>query len=235
MNTAQILAAGIALVWLLVRLLKADTLNVVLASYGYGPIPKRVLPWIALFAGVTAAVLTEFQLQGITFPAFLAGLVEGLGIGAGATATQELGKGVPGVKKVLGVLVFVACAALGTSACTPPVAPRETARATVLVVADAVKQLDTACAAVVTATKNADLGIRCADGYDSARAALLGAEKAVDAYESAAAKDLPCAIALAVDSLGRMADAVRAAGGKLPAIVDDAFRLAPLLTVACRG
>lgn len=137
---------------------------------------------------------------------------------------------------LLPVVFVVVAGLLGADAvaCRPPVAPRETARATVLVVADAVKQLDTACAAVVTATKNAELGIRCADGYDSARAALLGAEKAVDAYESAAAKDLPCAVALAVDSLGRMAEAVRAAGGKLPAIVDDAFRLAPLLTVACR-
>lgn len=116
MNTAQILAAGIALVWLLVRLLKADTLNVVLASYGYAPIPKRLLPWIALIAGVALAVLTECQLKGFTLEAMLAGLVEGLGIGAGATATQELGKGVPGVKKVTSILLLVGFAST-TTAC----------------------------------------------------------------------------------------------------------------------
>ena len=45
------------LVGFLVRLLKAERLNLFLAGFGVPPIPKVVLPWLALVLGIAAMVL----------------------------------------------------------------------------------------------------------------------------------------------------------------------------------
>lgn len=167
-------------------------------------------------------------------------LVAALGIDA-PKVIEALGKIRSGEEKppkgpsVLPVIFLVVAVSIGASACGPGQTPRETARATVLVVAGAVKQLDGACAKLSYATHDESIAVRCADGYDAARIALLGAEMALDAYDSAAAGDLPCSLAHAVDGMKRMVDAVRGAGGQPPPIVEDAFALAPLITVACRG
>ncbi len=134
-----------------------------------------------------------------------------------------------------GLFLLVCWLVLQATGCKPGVAPRETARSVVLLTADAVKQLDVACARMATAKHDALLATRCADGYDVARAALIGAELAVDAYDSAGAGDLPCAVARATEAVQRIALALSAAGGTVPPVVADALRIAPALTVACRG
>lgn len=133
------------------------------------------------------------------------------------------------------IIVLVVGAMLMFSACKPSATPRETARATVLVLADAVRQLDTACAQMATARHDVTLATRCADGYDTARASLLAAESTIDVYDSGKQGDLPCAVARAADAVQHVVDAIVAAGGKAPAVAADALRLAPVLSVACHG
>ncbi|AKV03204.1 hypothetical protein AKJ09_09867 [Labilithrix luteola] len=124
-----------------------------------------------------------------------------------------------------------ACAALRSSAETP----RETARAVVVTLAKAVQVADVTCATIAETKKDAGLASKCADAYDVARPALLGAESAVDAWESGGAGNVPCAVARSVSALVSISHAVTAAGGTVPPVVDDALRLAPALTVACHG
>lgn len=230
MNQMTWTALAALVIGALVRALKSDGMTIALANFNLPPIPKRALPWCAVLFGGAAAIL-DARIEGVEWK-------DAAMLGAIATATavlgHDLGKGVPIVKKVLGVLLFVGIAT-NSQACKPSTAPRETARATVLVVADAVKQLDKACAGVATAKHDAALATRCADGYDVARSALIGAEDLVDAWDRGAAGDLPCTVARAVEGLQRMREALLAAGGKSPPAVDDAIRMSPLLTVGCRG
>ena len=65
--------------------------------------------------------------------------------------------------------------------------------------------------------------------------ALLAAEASLEAYDSADAGNLPCTVAKAAEAVQGIAEAITAAGGKAPPVVDDALRLAPLLAGACRG
>jgi hypothetical protein len=167
-------------------------------------------------------------------------LVGALGIDA-PKALEALGKVRSGEDKppkgpsVLPVALLAFAFAVSVTACKPSAVPRETARATVLVLADAVKQLDSVCAQLATSKHDVTLATKCADGYDVARAALLGAESSVDAYDSGAAKDLPCAVARAADAVQHIAEALSAAGAKVPPAVTDALKLAPSLAGACHG
>lgn len=120
--------------------------------------------------------------------------------------------------------------------CVPSSAvPRETARSTVLTIAEGVHRADLTCAEMSRARHDVELATVCADAYDAARDVLLGAESAVDAWDSGAANNVACAAAHAVASLTAMASAIRRAGGQVPPVVDDALRLAPPLTEVCRG
>lgn len=111
--------------------------------------------------------------------------------------------------------------------------PRETARATVLTIAEGVRAADLACASVALGRKDRALATRCADAYDRARTALELAETGVDLWDRGAAGDVPCATATAVAELRQLGALLEGAGGRSPPVLEDALRLAPLLTAAC--
>lgn len=119
--------------------------------------------------------------------------------------------------------------------CKPAETPREQARGTILTIAFAVRAANDACSTMAERTRNVDLATSCADAFDAARDALSGAESAVDAWDRGTAGDVSCAVARGVSSLTSIVSAVRRAGGNLPPVVDDAMRLAPLVTGVCRG
>jgi hypothetical protein len=131
-------------------------------------------------------------------------------------------------------LVAFAVGTWGLDGCKGAAAPREQARGAVLTVAEGLRQADFACADLAIAARDLPLAEACADAYDAAREALLAAEAGVDAWDRGAAGEVSCATARAVEGLQRMISLVAAAGGRLPAVVEDALRLAPLLTVGCR-
>lgn len=89
-----------AAIGLLVRLLKADKLNLMLASMGIPPIPKRALPWIAAALGVASGAV-EAMVKGATWGAAIRTALFGLLAGALATWGHEAGvEGVRGGKEV---------------------------------------------------------------------------------------------------------------------------------------
>ena len=112
--------------------------------------------------------------------------------------------------------------------------PRETVRSIVLTVAEGVRSLDLACASTARAKKDAQLALKCAEYYDSARLALTAAESGVDAWDKGTAGDLPCAIVKAVSATHQMVFLVQQAGYKAPPAAEDALKLAPQLTGGCR-
>ena len=97
-----------------VRALKSDGMTVALANLGLPPIPKRALPWIALVFGAASAVL-DAKVGGTSWQE--AGAAGILATGT-AVLGHDLGKALPGVRKVLGVLIFVGLAS-SVTACTP--------------------------------------------------------------------------------------------------------------------
>lgn len=136
-------------------------------------------------------------------------------------------------------LVAMAAAAVVQS-CSPAqarAAPRETARAVVLTVAEAVRTADTLCATVALRIGADDrargraLATACADAYDVARPATLAAATAVDAWDAGDHRGVICGLATAGRSLGQIADAVRAAGATIPPLVEDGLRLVGSLGV----
>lgn len=139
------------------------------------------------------------------------------------------------------VAIAATCAA-ALQSCTPAqakAAPRETARAVVLTVAEAVRTADALCATVAirigtesdkreTARK---LAVSCADAYDVARPAVLAAATAVDAWDAGDHRGVVCGLAEAGKALGLIVDAVKAAGATVPPLVEDGLRLVGSLGV----
>jgi hypothetical protein len=195
---------------------------------------KALLAFAAVLVVATAALIWHGDVTWKEGGAFIMGALALPGLFGKKSDDDKKDPPAGGATPVL-VGLAVGCAILGVQACKPSQSPRETGRAVVLVVADAVKQLDIACARVATAKHDAAVATKCADGYDLARHALLGAEAAIDNYDGSGADELPCAVARAMVAAKAMTDAVQAAGGRIPAVVEDALRLAPLLTVACNG
>lgn len=131
------------------------------------------------------------------------------------------------------IAMFVLCEFM--TGCGQPKTPREQARSVVLTVAEGVRQADLTCAGVAKADQNVDLAMKCANIVKEARTQLITAEDAVDAWDRGAAGDVPCAIRSAVDALTRLIQTIRERKVDIPPAVDDALRLAPLLTGACHG
>lgn len=96
LNLLALVAFAVGLV---VRLLKADKMNELLAKFSIPPIPKPALPWLALLLGFVSLVV-EAKIKGKTWEeAALAGF---MGILAGTTAIaghESLG---PIVRGILG-------------------------------------------------------------------------------------------------------------------------------------
>jgi len=114
MNQLMWIATAAVVIVGIVRALKSDGMTVALANLGLPPIPKRALPWVALFFGAASAVL-DAKVVGTSWEEAAAS-----GVLAAATAVlgHDLGKTVPGVRKVLGALLFVGVAS-SVTACTP--------------------------------------------------------------------------------------------------------------------
>ncbi len=119
--------------------------------------------------------------------------------------------------------------------CTPAATPREQARSVILTIADGVHQADLTCSVVAKDDRNLELAKKCATYVATAREALLIAESGIDAWEQGTSKNIPCAMRSAVDALSRLLDTLSAMHVDHPPAVDDALRLAPMLTGACRA
>ena len=80
-------AAAALLVGFLCRLIKTDMLKIALANLGLPPVPKRVLPWVALGLGLASSIL-DTRLTGTAWPE---AIVKGLIAAVTAIAGHELG------------------------------------------------------------------------------------------------------------------------------------------------
>ena len=125
--------------------------------------------------------------------------------------------------------------ALVVGCAVPTVAPRETARASVLAVAEAVRVADDSCATVALAKALDDkeagraLAQRCALAYDVAKPALIAAASGVDAWDAGARSAVVCSVHDAGEALVQIAGAITAAGGHVPPAVEDGIKLLGLL------
>lgn len=129
--------------------------------------------------------------------------------------------------RALLLTALVACAPLAKDP------TRETARSVVITVAEAVHFADQACAQVALDTKRGALAAECADAYDIARPAALAAANAVDAWNDGAQSKTACALVKAAKALEHMAVVMAAGGVVIPALIEDALRLAPTLKGLC--
>lgn len=130
-------------------------------------------------------------------------------------------------------VVFLVCVGSACITCKGTDAPRERTRAAVLLVADGVRQADLACAAIALARKDVPLMDRCILAINTARRALLAAEKGVDAWDANAAGNTPCFVRDAAEALTQVLTAIRGVGAEVPPVVEDALRFAPDVAGAC--
>lgn len=165
-------------------------------------------------------------------PKILEGIVQ-LVTGRDLRAGADDDKGDPPMPPAVAVVAFVLVLAIAS--CKPAETPREQARGTILTIAFAVRAADETCAAIAKSRRDVDLATTCAKAFDAARDSLIGAEASVDAWDRGASGDVSCAVARGVSALTSIVSAVRTAGGTVPPVVDDALRLAPLVTGVCRG
>lgn len=94
------------IVGFLVRLLKADKMNALLARFSIPPIPKLALPWVALVAGFVAMML-DAKVAGSTWGAALAAGISGILSGALAIAGNEaVANPVAKLSPTLGKVIF---------------------------------------------------------------------------------------------------------------------------------
>jgi len=131
-------------------------------------------------------------------------------------------------------LALASCSGGRSSVPALPTTPREQARATVLVLAEGVREADQRCADVGREAGNLVLLDRCTKAYDTARGALLVAAGAVDAYDDGRQGDVACATATGIDAALELAGLIRSAGGDLPAALDDGLRLAKQFGAECK-
>ncbi len=133
---------------------------------------------------------------------------------------------------LLGAVLFI----IHVLACCKDVeSPRAHARAVVLTVAEGVAIGDQACASIARSKSDADLARECAFARDEAKVSLESAEAALDSADSAAAENVPCAVAQALASASRLAGLIERAGGKVPPVLLDGLHLAPQLSRGCNG
>lgn len=97
-----------------VRALKSGASQSLLAALGLPPIPTRALPWLALALGGLAATLDAVTLGASWDAAAQAGVMAA----AAAVFGHELLSGVPGAKKLLGILVLLVPLSVATSSCS---------------------------------------------------------------------------------------------------------------------
>ena len=102
-------------------------------------------------------------------------------------------------------------------------APRESARAAVIMLAKTTALADETCAMLARSKQDAQLAKKCADAYDIIRPLLIAADSGVDAWESGSKNQVACAVAKTAAALTEIVEAVQVAGGSLPLSVSDSL------------
>lgn len=110
---------------------------------------------------------------------------------------------------------------------SPDVSDRARARAAILTVAEAVNLVDGLCAQLALLRNDEKIGDTCHVAYSNARIALFAAEDMLDRAGISAAT---CETQNAVAAMSQLAAAVRAGGGTIPPVVDDALSIATSLS-----
>lgn len=112
-------------------------------------------------------------------------------------------------------------------------APRENARAAVIMLAKTTAAADEVCATLARTKQDAQLAKKCADAYDVIRPSLLAADSGVDAWESGSRNQVACAIGKTAAALTEIVEAVQAAGGSLPLAVPDSISFVRTVVGEC--
>lgn len=94
MNETLVALLGVAALTIagVVRAIKSDAFNAMLAKFSLPPIPKRALPWVALGLGVAGGFVMGLQ-EGKGLGVAVAGALGGILPGALAMAGHDLAKG----------------------------------------------------------------------------------------------------------------------------------------------
>lgn len=131
-----------------------------------------------------------------------------------------------GILAGIGIVICVVVAIASSCGCARaaiPQTPRDTARAAAVLVSKAVLVTSDACAARALSTRDLPLAKKCEAAYDTARASLLSAESAIDAWDSVQAGNVACATNAGAVALLEMTHAMEAAGEPAPPVAVDAI------------
>lgn len=134
---------------------------------------------------------------------------------------------------VLGYALLVGAAVSCSPSRPPAEVQRDAARASILLIAEAVSVAAIACADAIDRTQSHDLADKCKAAYSGARSALLAAEASIDAYDAGAYGQVGCAIKKATRSLSDLSDAMAAISAPPPLTVRDAVTLGHRLGFTC--
>lgn len=127
---------------------------------------------------------------------------------------------------LLAIAILLWLLAMATTHCGT-VTPRETARAAVLVLAEATNQADEACAKIARERADLVLARYCEQAYTDSRTMLVGAAEGVDAWTDAAKRhDTACAIGKATRALEAWGVLLEKRKVPIPPVVVDALRIA---------
>lgn len=133
------------------------------------------------------------------------------------------------VAGLMAIVILLWLLALATSKCGT-MAPRENARAAVLVLAEAANQADEACAKIARERADLVLARYCEDAYTDSRAMLVGAAEGVDAWSDATKRrNAACAVGKATRALEAWGIVLEKRKVPIPPVVVDALKIAGAL------
>lgn len=111
---------------------------------------------------------------------------------------------------------------------------RDSARAGLLLIAKAGVIADDACSELAKAKDDATIAKTCADAYDDVRSSLLIAESGLEAWDSGKKNDVACATKHSAAALTKLADLLKGAGAKIPAVLFDAVKFSAFVAGECK-
>jgi len=195
--------------------------------------------WVAV-VGIVAGLLGVLAWRGVVHGDVIIGFLGGSLVPmlrSSSSSRDDNDKPPPASPPALPVLalalLLAGCAgAQGPGAANPA---RDTARASVLLVAEGAKVADAICGQAAISAHALELAKTCADAYDVTRDALLAAQSSVDTWEAGGNRDFVCALGHGVRALAAMSGALTKAGVPIPAAVADALSLGAGLAGGCKG
>lgn len=188
----------------------------------------KVIGLVVVLLGLIAGLV--FSIHTKADPLVIGGLATAIGAGATAAFRFFTGDKTPPSGPAAVLLVAGTILAAGGAGCSEPQVARETTREIVLKVAGGVELADQACASFALLKSDLELAKACRAGYVEAREALELAELGVDAWESAGAENVPCAVKHAVDALDRIVDAIERHGGRAPGVIGEVRKAASVMS-----